>query len=110
MSASAEPAAVSVAGEDDGATAAAAPAAPPRANHWKRRPKTAPIPREHAARQGDITRLAFLLLGRERAIAFLNTEHEALGGRPLALATESAEGRAAVEAELGRMAYRPAGA
>ena len=76
------------------------------ANHWKRRPKTVPIPRDQAARQGDVTRLAFLLLGRERAIAFLNTDHPVLGGRPLALATASAEGHASVEAELGRMTCR----
>jgi hypothetical protein len=79
------------------------------ANHWKRRPKTAPIPRDHAARQGEITRLAFLLLGREAAIAFLNTDHAALGGRPLALATASAAGHASVEAELGRMTCRAPG-
>ena len=76
------------------------------ASHWKRRPKTAPIPRDHAARQGEITRLAFLLLGRERAIAFLNTDHTGLGGRPLALATASPAGHASVEAELGRMTCR----
>ena len=76
------------------------------ASHWKRRrPNAVPIPREQAARQGAITQLAFLVLGRERAIEFLNTDHETLGGRPLALATESAEGRAQVEAELGRMGY-----
>ena len=76
------------------------------ANHWKRRPKSTPIPRDHAARQGEITRLAFLLLGRERAIEFLNTDHAELGGRPLALATESASGHASVEAELARMTCR----
>jgi hypothetical protein len=83
------------------------------ASHWKRRgrwPKTAPIPRDQAARQGAITTLAFLVLGRERAIAFLNDEHAGLGGRPLALATESAEGHASVEAELGRMRFREPGA
>ena len=84
-------------------TATASPA-----NHWKRRAKTAPIPRDQAARQGEITRLAFLLLGRERAIEFLNTEHAELGGRPLALATESAAGHASVEAELARMTCRAA--
>jgi hypothetical protein len=76
------------------------------ASHWKRRPKTTPIPRDQARRQGEITRLAFLLLGRERAIDFLNTDHAALGGRPLALATASAAGHASVEAELGRMTFR----
>jgi hypothetical protein len=77
-----------------------------RSNPWRRRPKTAPMPAEHAARQGDITRLAFLLLGREQAIEFLNGDHAVLGGRPLALATASDAGRASVEAELGRMTYR----
>jgi hypothetical protein len=79
------------------------------ASHWKRRPKTVPIPRDQAARQGEITRLAFLLLGREQAIAFLNSDHPALGGRPLALATASADGHASVEAELGRMTFRERG-
>jgi uncharacterized protein (DUF2384 family) len=77
-----------------------------RSNRWRRRPKTAPIPPEQVARQGDIARLAFLLLGRERAIEFLNGDHAGLGGRPLALATASEAGRARVEAELGRMNYR----
>jgi len=84
---------------DDAATASPA-------SHWKRRTKTPPIPRDHAARQGEITRLAFLLLGREQAIAFLNTDHAGLGGRPLALATASADGHASVEAELSRMTCR----
>ena len=82
------------------------PEAPAKVNHWRRRPKTAPIPPDQAARQGEITRLAFLLLGRERAIEFLNSDHPALGGRPLDLATASEAGRASVEAELGRMNYR----
>jgi hypothetical protein len=75
-------------------------------SHWKRRTRANPMAPGHAARQGAITQLAFLVLGRERAIDFLNLEHPGLGGRPLALATESAEGRASVEAEIGRMAYR----
>ena len=75
-------------------------------SHWKRRPRGIPLAPDHAARQGAITQLAFLVLGRERAIEFLNVEHVGLGGRPLALATESAAGRASVEAELGRMTYR----
>jgi hypothetical protein len=59
-----------------------------------------------AARQGHITRLAFEVLGKDQAIAFLNTEHPALGGRPLDLATLSDQGRDEVEAELGRRAFR----
>jgi len=59
----------------------------------------------HAKRQGEITRLAYLLLGRDAAIAFLNTAHAGLGGRPLDLATASDQGRNSVEAEIGRLAY-----
>jgi uncharacterized protein (DUF2384 family) len=84
------------------------PETPGRTNPWRRRSKVAPISPEQAARQGEISRLAFLVLGREQAIAFLNSEHEGLGGRPLDLATASEEGRASVEAELGRMKYRQA--
>lgn len=57
-----------------------------------------------ARRQGEIARLAFQVLGREQAIAFLNTAHAGLGGRPLDLAIVSEEGRATVAAELGRLA------
>lgn len=81
--------------------AAVAPRTP-----WKGREKRTPMPHDQAARQGAISQLAFLLLGREAAIAFLNTAHEGLGGRPLALATASAAGQAEVEAELSRMVYR----
>ena len=63
------------------------------------------LPPADARRQGEITQLAFLLLGREAAIAFLNTAHAGLGGRPLDLAIASDEGRNSVEAEIGRMAY-----
>ncbi len=68
------------------------------------------LPPADARRQGEITQLAFLLLGRETAIAFLNTEHAGLGGRPLDLAIASDEGRNSVEAEIGRMAYVSPGA
>ena len=61
---------------------------------------------DKARRQGEITQLAFLLLGRDAAIAFLNTEHPGLGGRPLDLATDSDEGRNSVEAEIGLLAYK----
>lgn len=63
------------------------------------------LPPADARRQGEITQLAFLLLGREAAISFLNTAHPGLGGRPLDLAIASDEGRNSVEAEIGRMAY-----
>lgn len=59
-----------------------------------------------ARRQGDITSLAFVLLGRDPAIAFLNGENAALGARPLDLAIASESGCARVEAELRRMTCR----
>jgi hypothetical protein len=59
-----------------------------------------------ARRQGDITTLAFVLLGRDPAIAFLNGDNEALGARPLDLAIASDTGCAEVEAELRRMTCR----
>jgi hypothetical protein len=58
-----------------------------------------------ARRQGEITQLAFLLLGRDRAIAFLNSHNAQLSGRPLDLATASDDGRNSVEAEIGRLTY-----
>ena len=60
-----------------------------------------------ARRQGEITRLAFHLLGRDGAIAFLNSDNVELGARPLDLATASPAGCANVEAALGRLAFRP---
>ena len=63
-----------------------------RSNSFFRQKRT-PLPRDDARRQGDISQLAFLTMGgRDPAIAFLNTENPELGGRPLALATASAEG------------------
>jgi len=84
----------------------ASPAESAPATYWRKRPKRNPMPDDQAARQGDITRLAFQILGKDEAIAFLNTDHPLLGGRPLALATESAPGQRRVEAELANLASR----
>ncbi|WP_126175285.1 antitoxin Xre/MbcA/ParS toxin-binding domain-containing protein [Tsuneonella rigui] len=65
------------------------------------------MPADEAARQGDIASLAFRILGKDAAIVFLNTEHDALGGRPIALATQSKAGEAIVRAELARLAPAP---
>jgi hypothetical protein len=59
-----------------------------------------------ARRQGDITRLALVLLGRDAAIDFLNADNPALGARPLDLAIASEAGCAQVEGELRRMSCR----
>ncbi|HYD25002.1 MAG TPA: antitoxin Xre/MbcA/ParS toxin-binding domain-containing protein [Croceibacterium sp.] len=66
-------------------------------------PRLAP---DSARRQGEITRLAFHVLGRDAAISFLNSDHAELGARPLDLAVASAAGCASVEAALGRIAFR----
>ena len=84
---------------------AAAPA--PRNSYWRGRAKSNPLPAEQAKRQGEITKLAFVVLGREEALAFLNSPNEELDGRPLDLATASAEGLSRVEAQLSALAYRP---
>ena len=65
------------------------------------RPKRTPLPRDDARRQGNISSLAFLTMGgRDPAVAFLNDENPALGGRPLVVATASAEGYARVAAAI----------
>lgn len=74
------------------------------ASHWKRRARLAPFPQDRAARQGDITQLAFRLLGKDAAIAFLNTDRPELGGQPLAVATADAAGAARVQAILQELA------
>ncbi|WP_337180394.1 hypothetical protein [Sphingopyxis granuli] len=52
-----------------------------------------PLSLDHARRQGDISQLAYLVMGgRDPAVAFLNGENAALGGRPLGIATASSEG------------------
>jgi hypothetical protein len=72
------------------------------------RPKRAPLPRDDARRQGDISQLAFLTMGgRDPAIAFLNSENAELGGRPLALATASDTGYEQVATAIRAWARDP---
>lgn len=63
------------------------------------------FPAEIARRQSGVTELAFLLLGRDKALDFLNGEHAALGGKPIDLAG-SEQGCAKVEIELRQMTCR----
>ncbi|WP_439567459.1 hypothetical protein [Sphingopyxis sp.] len=91
-------------------SAPADPAAPVRArtNSHFRKNRT-PLPRDDAKRQGDISQFAFLTMGgRDPAVEFLNSDNAQLGGRPLALATASAEGYEQVAAAIRAMA--PGGA
>ncbi len=70
---------------------------PRRNNFRKAGPKLTP---EAAARQGAVTTLAFKVLGRDRAIAFLNGHHEDLAGRPIDIVVESSEGASRVTAAI----------
>lgn len=67
-----------------------------------RKSRKAPsLSREASVRQGKVVQLAQAALGSVEAVrAFLNTHHEALGGRPIDIAVESDAGLAAVEAAL----------
>lgn len=57
-----------------------------------------PLSKDVAKRQGQITSLAFALLGgRDAALTFLNGGNAALGGRPLDLAMASDKGYHLVE-------------
>lgn len=56
---------------------------------------------EEAARQGRAAKLAFEHMPQPGvAVAFLNTHHDGLGGRPIDLAVASAEGLEAVVAVI----------
>lgn len=59
---------------------------------------------EALRRQGRITTHAFLALGREGALAFLNDHHAGCGGRPLEIATGSDEGMVGVEKAIEALA------
>jgi uncharacterized protein (DUF2384 family) len=63
------------------------------------------LPKDEARRQGNIATMAFLLLGgRDSAMAFLNTDHETLGARPIDLAIASDAGYARVEQAIKSIA------
>jgi uncharacterized protein (DUF2384 family) len=61
-------------------------------------------------RQGRAVRAAQALGDVEAVRAFLNSPHEALGGRPIDLAVASDEGMAAVEAAIDAECARRAAA
>lgn len=80
---------------------------PPKRGSMRSRRFNASLEPDSVRRQGEITKRAFELLGRERAIDFLNSDNAELGARPLDLATASAAGCTDVQAALGRLAFRP---
>ena len=72
-------------------------AAKPEIKRFRRRFDTVRLSPDAAARQGKAATLAWQVLGdRDAVLAFLNTHDEALGGRPIDLAVESASGLEAV--------------
>lgn len=72
----------------------------PEYKRFRRRFDTVRLSPEAAARQGKAATAAWMALGKEASIAFLNTHDDSLGGRPIDLAVESDEGLKAVEAVL----------
>jgi|KBSSwiStaDraftv2_1062776.scaffolds.fasta_scaffold442405_4 hypothetical protein len=73
-----------------------APAPKRRAMGMHRRANTPRLTAEQARRQGDITNLALKSMGASAAIAFLNSAHQGIGGRPLDVAIASDDGYAQV--------------
>lgn len=69
------------------------------------RKSSPPLSADKGERQGRIVRSAQLAFGDiQSVLAFLNTEHEGLGGRPLDIAMASDKGMAAVEAAIAEEA------
>lgn len=63
---------------------------------------------EEAARQSKVAHLAYEKMPAGTALAFLNTHHDALGGRPIDLAIESTVGLLAVERAITALTARDA--
>jgi hypothetical protein len=69
----------------------------PKINRFRKRFDGVRLSPEAAARQGKAATAAWMALGKEASIEFLNAHNDDLGGRPIDLAVESPEGLAAVE-------------
>ena len=66
-----------------------------------------PLSPDKGVRQGQAVRAAQVALGStDKVLAFLNTPHDGLGGRPLDVALESDEGLVAVLAAIDAEAAR----
>lgn len=83
-----------------------APEDPPRPARTTRFRRSGPgLAPDAARRQGEVTHLAFLVLGgRDAAVEFLNLPDSHLGGRPIDVAIASAEGAAKVTQAIKRLA------
>jgi len=80
--------------------------AAPRTRLFRKRFDMPRLSPEAQQRQGQVSTEAFLALGRDEALRFLNTPDTALGGRPLAVATDSAEGLVKVRQAIGNVFKR----
>ena len=80
--------------------------AAPRTRLFRKRFDMPRLLPEAQQRQGQVSTDAFLALGRDEALRFLNTPDTALGGRPLAVATDSAEGLVKVRQAIGNVFKR----
>lgn len=85
---------------DDEATDAVAAPAPVKRRQFRTAAMKSKLSEDEANRQGRIVRIAFEVMGRDVARAFLNEADDALGGRPLDVATASVDGMQAVEAAI----------
>jgi uncharacterized protein (DUF2384 family) len=71
---------------------------------FRSRSTTPRLTPEQAARQGRVSTLAFEALRNSQAvIAFLNTNDDALGGRPIDIAIASQDGLASVEQKIATL-------
>lgn len=85
--------------------------APPKRPFFKSRANTPKLSQDRAMRQGQVTHLAFSLLGgRDPAMAFLNTFSPSLGGRPLDVAMADDTGLTSVMSAIRLLAMPPHGA
>lgn len=78
----------------------------PRAKLFRKRFDMPRLLPEAQERQGRISTEAFLALGRDEALRFLNTPDAALGGRPLEIATASAGGLTRIRQAIDVMVKR----
>lgn len=62
------------------------------------------MPDDHGRRQGAIVNLALVAFRcKDAALAFLNTHDDTLGGRPLEIATTSADGFSSVSSRIAAL-------
>lgn len=77
---------------------------PPRTRAFRKKFDTPKLPPEALRRQGLVTTRAFLALGRDEALTFLNDHDAGCGGRPLDIATASEEGMVRVDQAIQALA------